>query len=73
MKILPFIVTENEAGVDLDKYVKNLLRECGVELACPCPDDDCGPYTTVNDDIRASLQLLAQRVLDLEARVTLLE
>lgn len=72
MKILPGVVTLNEDGVDLKALVREVLKECKVEVDCSCVDT-CGPYPNVNDALRTALQLLAQRVLELENRVTLLE
>ncbi len=71
VKILTGITTESDAGISLIDFVKEVLKECKVETDCECPG--CGGYPTVNDSMRQAITLLAQRVLDLEARVTALE
>jgi hypothetical protein len=67
MKLLTFAITEEGPGFDLDKHIKEVISSCGVPLACPCAE--CGSSVSVNE----TLALLAQRILDLEARVTALE
>ena len=70
-KILRGVLTENESGFDIDANVKRILRECKVPMECPC-DEDCPESEDVTTDLREAVTLLAQRVLDLEARVTAL-
>lgn len=60
-------------GFPLTRHIKQVMRECKVPMECPCPDDDCLPYDTVVDDLKAQVAalteatvLLAQRVLALE-------
>lgn len=67
MNILTFAITEDGPGFDLDKHIKQVISDCGVPLACKCAE--CGSTVSVNE----TLALLAQRILDLEARVTALE
>lgn len=73
VKIATYALTLNETGLDLDDYIKSLMRECGVELNCPCGDNGCATGPTVNDELRSMIQVLATRLLAAEAQITALE
>lgn len=80
-----FTKTGKEAGFDLKCYIINCLKDCGVEVSCPCNDcagcfpcvncdkTDPVPAKTSNDQLQKSIIGVLTYVQRLEEKIKTLE
>jgi hypothetical protein len=65
-----FTQTSKEHGFDLDAHIRSVIRSCGVQLNCECPDCQDAPSPQV---MQYGIETLYQQIQTLQARIDELE